>query len=200
MSDYSNHAVIKDLLKSERGELSDMNPELLQVQAAQTFSAIIEKLDYLYDLLFLEGLVRNDHFHAEKKELIKQQIRYGYITSTVTRTGGTNTYRFMYRRPLAQPNQAGRTFSNESIRMTKHGYGKEQFKHTASYEELSLCMNTEAHYARLREQGTVINKIRRSLVPYIDLNQLYGVKRLEAKRMEAIRRKSERESSDETES
>lgn len=199
MSDYSSHAVIKGLLKSERGELSDMNPELLQIQAAQTFLAIIENLDYLYDLLFLEGMVRNDHFHAEKKELIKQKVRYGYITSIVTRTGGTNTYRFMYRKPLSQPDKNGRTFTNESIRMTKHGYGKEQFRRTASYEELSLCMSTEAHYARLREQGTVINKIRRSLVPYIDLNQLYGMGRVESKKMEAIRRKSERETSDERE-
>lgn len=193
MERYMDQDYIGALLKSERGELTEHDPDQLQIRAAEAFKEVITKLDYIYDVMFLEGLVRNDQFHQEKKDLINAKVRYGYITSSVTRISGTNNFRFFYRKPLALPNKDDRQFTNESIAMTAGGYGKKQFDKAASFEELSLCMNAEENYARLREQGVAIKKIKRQLLQFVDLNRLYGTKRLEARKNLYKMRKQERD-------
>lgn len=186
MSDEINHEHIQRMLELPMGEVKDLDADRYQVKAAEIYSRMIGEIDLLYDLLLLEGRIRHEQFHQEKKDLIASNIRYGNITSQVVRSNGTNVYRFMFRKKMRQPNRLNREFTNESIKMGQHGYSKRHFAKAVSDEELMLCMSTEGHYARLREQGLTLTKIKRWFEGFTDLNRLYGYARREDNRIKRL--------------
>ncbi len=162
MNLYDIHAVMA-LADGPPSDREQMRVDVVIDAHAQVIQRAVELLELVYALIYLEGKFHCDDFHEGKNSFCDLGETYGYINSFVRQEGGTNTFRFQYRRPLP----SGKLI-RENLRMPLGGYTRHSFRRAGHEYEEELSVMTEEHYQRLRRCGKIIKKSLRSIrtTPY----------------------------------
>ncbi len=158
MDDLFDINTVIALADGEPPERAHVNVDHVVNANARTVHHIYKLLQLLYAQIYLEGKLRCDDYHEGKNSFDDLGETYGYINAYVRQEGGTNTFRFCYRRPLPSG-----TIFRENLRMNKCGYTRRSFRRAAHEYEVELAMMTEEHFCRLRNYGKTIKKALRSL-------------------------------------
>lgn len=124
----------------------------------ETLRKAIALLELAHLQAYLEGKIHCDSYHEGKRSFKDLGESYGYINSFVRQDGGSNAFRFAYRRPTG----AGYVI-RENIRPTQKGYTESCFKRAAHDYEKELALMTEEHYARLRQSSRIVRSAIRKL-------------------------------------
>lgn len=146
--------IVKDLANGNPECRAQIDPSAVRQATIETLNAAIALLELAYLQTYLEGKLHCDNFHEGKRSFKDLGESYGYMNSFVRQDGGTNCFRFAYRRPTGNG-----YVIRENIRMGKNGYTPNAFKRAGHDYELELCLMTEEHYSRLRDGGKLIRAV-----------------------------------------
>lgn len=157
MNLYDIHTVMA-LADGPASDREHVHVDLVTDAHTQAIHRAVELLELSYALIYLEGKFRCDSYHEGKNSFCDLGETYGYINNFVRQEGGTNTFRFQYRRPLS-----GGKIIRQNLRMPLGGYTRHSFRRAGHEYEEELAVMIEEHYQRLRRCGKIIKKSLRSL-------------------------------------
>ncbi|MBU2708639.1 hypothetical protein KCM76_21785 [Zooshikella marina] len=149
---------VKALAEGSPEERAHLEPFPVRRASIETLRTAIALLELAHLQAYLEGKMHCDSYHEGKRSFKDLGESYGYINSFVRQDGGSNTFRFAYRRPAG----AGHVIK-ENIRPTQKGYTENCFKRAADDYEKELALMTEEHYARLRQSSRIVRSAIRKL-------------------------------------
>lgn len=152
------HETVKKLINAHYSETIDIPADVIYQEMRNTIINCINSLKYAYDLAYLEGKLRCSDYHEAKRALPQLGVQYGYLHSVVRREGGTNTFRFSYRRPTATG-----SIHRIGMRLSRGTYGRCLQKFATSQTEYIIASDLERDYVRLRHTGRQIKKALRTL-------------------------------------
>jgi hypothetical protein len=147
------HEIVKKLLSAPYSEQIPLSADEVRRKLKSLTIDCIMTLQFCYDLAFLEGKIRCSEYHEAKKSLTSMGLKYGYLSSFVSREGGSNCYRFSYRRPTGTGG-----VHRIGMKLTKGTYGSKLKKFSSSELEHEIAAYTEEQYVILRDTGRLIKK------------------------------------------
>lgn len=153
-----SYELVKTFISSPYSEPITLSADEVRRKLKSQVIDCIKALEFAYDLAYLEGKIRCSDYHDAKRTLPSMGLKYGYLHSFVSREGGTNSYRFSYRRPTGTGG-----VHRIGMRLTRGTYGSKLKRFSASEMEYDLAAYTEENYVTLRDTGRLIKKALRSL-------------------------------------